>query len=151
MSGSHRIGFVVLPQGHGKSYRHSVSSRLVEAESLVAVRSTRSLDSLRTQAKIDGDWSKFDTSWTRKVENSLPPGPWVVMVPARDVGLRAGWVYLGAACLSYEEWENNLLHRKGSTTSYRQVYEDALSIGADIYPTNSSLDRWIAIVLKEWI
>lgn len=145
-----RIGFVVLPQAHGKSFRHDPSARLVEAESIVPVRSTTQLDALRTEAELTGNWREFDREWTKTVHASLVPGHWIVMVPKREIGLVAGWTYLGAACLEYDAWEQNLRYRKGSIDSYRSIYDDAINIGATIHSSNKSIDRWLEVILREW-
>lgn len=145
------VGYIVLPPGHGKSYRHDPSRKLLEAGSLVGCKSTNELAALRKVAWETNDWSKYDPLWGSEIQRHLPTGRCVVMIPASSVGNIQGWVRLGSARLCLDEWESNLRFRKGSVAQYRASWEAVAKEGGAQLDSNQGLDEWVNARLAEWL
>jgi hypothetical protein len=144
------IGYIVLPPGHGKSYRHSPLRNLLEADSLVPCKSTTSLIIARKKAKLHGNWLEYDTLWASMILETLPPGRVVLMVPTNSVGISLGGTFLGAAVLNLTVWSNNLKNRVGDPVKYASVREEALLGGARVFESNEELTEWVDRTVTNW-
>jgi len=149
------IGFLVLPPGHGKSFLHKKLPGLLEGDSIVDCR-TGLLSSLRDNAKASSspmsqEWANYDHLWSEMIQAALSPGKYVIMVPSISVGRAAGWIYLGSAALTLEQWKENLQTRKGDPIKYHECYQQIKANGGQIFPSNKALETWVTQVATTWI
>jgi hypothetical protein len=146
------IGFVVMPPGHGKSYRHLSLPGLVEADTLVDCKATENLRRERVRAKEIGYWKEYDNIWANAIAEKLEDGArYVVMVPAIEVGEVLGWTYLGSAVLSDIQWEVNTKSRPGFFAKWGWIKRKSLEDGAIQLQSNDDLTNWLANITKEWM
>lgn len=143
-------GYIVLPPGHGKSFRHKMIPNYIDAEALVACRATRELTKLRSEAKLSGNWTEYDKLWAAKLEKVLPTGRFVIGVPSDSIGQLLNGTFVFAGVLEDSQWTKNLQDRKGSIAEYRQYWQHVRDLGAGVYPDNESLDQAIKDAIDEW-
>lgn len=143
-------GYIVLPPGHGKSFRHKKIPNYIDAEALVACRATRELFWLRSEAKRSGNWTAYDKLWAAKLEEVLPTGRFVIGVPSDSIGKLLNGNLIFAGVLEDFQWAQNLQDRKGSIAEYRHYWQQVRDLGADIYSDNESLDQAIKDAIDEW-
>jgi len=113
------IGYIVLPLGHGKSYRHNPEKHIYEADTLVPCKSTPRLRQLRLEAKSTDKWENYDKEWARLFAERLPGRRVLLMVPSEDVGVALNGSFQGAAVLTWGMRERNFLERADSAQKHR--------------------------------
>lgn len=143
-------GYIVLPPGHGKSFRHKTIPNYFDVEAFVGPRTTRGLARLRSKAKQSGDWAEYDKLWATKLEEVLPTGRFVLGVPSDSIGQLLNGTRIFAGVLEDSQWAENLQNRKGSIAEYRNYWQHVKDLGAETYPDNESLDQAIKDAIDVW-
>lgn len=144
------VDYIILPPGHGKSYRHTDHMELKEADTIVGCKSTVELCHRRSVAKLDGNWEPYDTLWTDMIKEVMPKYDFILMVPDASVGAKFGGSCLFHGVLSDKQWAENLKNRKGTVEEYRPYKDKLLNAGAEEFKSNHDLDRAIDKVLRDW-
>lgn len=145
------IAFIVMPPGHGKSYLHTSIPGLVGIDDIVQCRSTPELSRLRSEAKASGDWSHYDALYAKVFLTRLTAGRWVVMVPAKELGLALGGKHILSAILDDSEWGRNLEHRSATMDKYKP-YRDTISKDECLlFFNNATLAKVVHIAAKDWL
>jgi hypothetical protein len=148
---SSSVAYLVMPPGHGKSYLQARIPNLLEADTLTPNKATPLLRELREEAKRGQDWAHYDREWTRELKTRIPLGRWVVMVPAREVGVEAGWVYLGTLVLERTQWVSNFMKRPDSWEKHIKCRERALEEGGILLATNGEMEERVRQEVEGWI
>lgn len=141
---------VVMPPGHGKSYRHGVGS-LREADVLCPPRRTPTLGALRTAAKRDpSKWREYLAEWGSCLRAAAVPGD-VVMVPDFDVAEAAGFCVVGAYYLAEGSWLGNMRDRDSAKVEECRVcYESVARSGrAVLCNSNAELDAALSRYMRD--
>lgn len=144
------VDYIVLPPGHGKSYRHAQNFELKEADSLVNCKATMELCHKRAVAKLDGDWNAYDKLWADMIKDVMPKYDFIIMVPDAAVGAMFNGDCLFHGVLSDRQWAENLKHRKGTVDEYRLYKDKLLAAGAQEFESNQDLDRAIYQIVRDW-
>jgi len=143
------IAYLVLPPGHGKSWRHNSTLGLIEADSIFDCRGDKELKLLRSAARKSNNWGKYDKEWSIRILARLTPHKWIVMVPACAIGELLSPVCLGVFQLDPVEWDENLTHRGKTHVHYEYTRE------TQVEPTqvkdNKELDEIIKDVCSAWL
>lgn len=143
-------GYIVLPPGHGKSYRHLSESWLLEADTVVNCKATLQLQTLRKDAKRTGSWDEYDECWVDQLRKELLGMTVFLMVPSKSIGEKLGFQYYGAAVLHRSEWENNLGARGDIADKFAWTLENTLHLNPTMCQTNQDLDAWISRKYNDW-
>jgi len=143
------VAYIVMPPGHGKSHYHDKIPGLVEADTLYNYRGDEELSVLRTNARITGNWEKYDRQWAARILPHLTGNFWIVMVPSDTVGEMLGGTLLTKIQLDDHQWSENLKHRGKSVRDY----EYARLTGSDVqfFKTNVEIESHIQDVIKSWM
>lgn len=145
------VGYIVLPPGHGKTYRHNPRMNLLEIDSLVHYKATPELVDYRKRAKETHCWGDYDKLRASLVCPLLPDEKCVVMVPSYLVGSVSGWQFLGGAALSKGQWEENMKNRSDDTKQWEYAWEAVISSGGEVIENNNDLDSWIEETRTNWV
>ena len=150
---SSSVGYVVLPPGHGKSYRHDEGKGLLEADTVVPCKSTDELKHLRSVAKVTNDWAAYDRAWARDLNGKLSATTCrlIVMVPHESVGEAAGWIPCGGILLEEKTWSLNFSQRQDSAAKYKELWNHLAQAGSTIVATNDELTLRLNIILHNWV
>jgi hypothetical protein len=137
-----RVRAVVLPPGHGKTFRHG-SGALREADALCDPKSHPTLVSLKGSAKAgEVPWSVYVAEWSRRLAAAAEDGT-VVMVPDVDVAVAAGFRLVGVFLLERSVWLSNLAGRPTRKLGqWQQCYDSVSASGvAVVCASNEDLTR----------
>lgn len=150
-----RIGYIVLPTGHGKSFRHRYLPGLAEIDSIVGCNATSELRELRTKAKRRGTpelWGAYDAARLALVSEVLLDKKCLVMVPDDSVGVQAGWKRYGGAYLDRTVWEANMVARGSDSKKWVWSWERVQALPWSDGPfTNDELTGWVERAHAQWV
>jgi hypothetical protein len=149
MSELSKLGFVVLPPGHGKSHHHGMLPGLIEADTVFNCKGTPALAALRKVAKETGNWETYDFLWANMIANRLTQHRWVIMVPSKSIGELLNGVYLGSGQLSDPQWEQNLRSRQKGLGAYE--YCRLTDSDVEKFNSNDALSNWLLTVSMLWL
>jgi hypothetical protein len=145
-----RIYAVIMPPGHGKSFRHG-RDRLREADVLFSHKGSPLLVELKKSAQKDAKlWPLFVGEWASQLKSRARPGD-VVMVPDFDIAEAAGFEVLGAFLLTEEAWLPNIVTRTlPEVTRARVCYDSVMasSMVKFVCSSNEELDVLLAACCK---
>jgi hypothetical protein len=103
--------FMVLPIAHGKSYNHDETNDIYEADQVINCNGTDELMKLRSEAKTDGSWERYDQVWGSEIRERLGKKG-ILLVPDQGVGYSAGRnLCAGIYLLQKSVWIENMMRR----------------------------------------
>lgn len=146
---SKRIGYIVMPPGHGKSVLHNPEIKLYEADRIVYWKEDESLREAREHGWETGNWDCYDYLWASKMKSLIPEDS-IVMVPVHSVGEALGAERIGALYLDWEQWTDNFKNRKGSPSKYTRCWEDA-KVGGVSVKTNEQTTHQVRRWHEKWM
>lgn len=147
------MAFIVMPAAHGKSYHQGRTPGVEEADYLCDCKATPQLRNLRTRAKQDGKWQKYDALWGSYLAERASPSC-VTLVPAYEIGIAMGrTLCLGALVLSSTAWEKNLSQRGEPPSKYQWGYDHVLydnRVEVTLVDSNDELALLLTRKVKTW-
>lgn len=144
------IGYLVIPPGCGKSTLHHQELGLIEADTLVPYNSTKELRSTRENARLTGDWTAYDRTWSTLLGAKLPQGRCVIMVPKKEVGESLGGEYLGTLYLEDKTWQANTASRGVPLSKYKSCLPATLDAWTTRYKENKDLQQAVRSRFSVW-
>jgi hypothetical protein len=144
-----RIGYIIMPPGHGKSHHHCRLPGLIEADSIFNCKGTSELKELRSEAKRTNDWRVYDHHWVSELYKGLGSTRYVVMVPVKNVGEEMNATYLGSLRLIDKQWNKNLRKRGKAVKDYLYCLNNDDEY--ELCRTNDELEATLLGIAVDWL
>lgn len=152
LEGRPKLGYVVLPPGHGKSFLHLREPWLLEADKIYDCEGDDVLKELRLRAKNSGYWNRYNQEWAGRLKRHKPntEDRLIIMVPSREIGQAIGGDLVFAGCLCLSQWQKNLDDRNEKITKYVQAWDGAVEY-SKVYSNNNELQYAMMYNCLSWL
>lgn len=138
-----RVAYIVVPPGTGKTALCRAVDTVREANGVCDFTAVPQLMTVRERAAVTGDWSVFNRAWAVQLRARCEDGD-VILVPDAVIGELMGAQFIGAYCLSINEWRG----RFGARVDKAEIHE-ACYRRASVLAGSSSSSGYLAVAVAE--
>lgn len=153
MTRPHRkvLAAIILPTATGKSFlvKQGLPPHVKEADNICHVRETYLLSEFRDDAKITGDWTKYDAKLAAHLRLRAQDGD-IILLASSDLAVALDAVILGTCILGRQLWENNVLNRGQPISKYEGCYNSALKNAEMISDSYGDLHNRVMDLIAVW-
>ncbi|QHD64772.1 putative nucleocapsid [Plasmopara viticola lesion associated mononegaambi virus 2] len=145
------LAAIILPTATGKSFlvKQGLPPHVKEADHICHVRETYLLSEFRDDAKVTGDWSRYDKQLAAHLRLRANDGD-IILLASSDLAVALDSVILGTCILGRQLWENNVLTRGQPVSKYEGCYNAALKNAEMISDSYGDLYNRVMDLIAVW-